>query len=76
MSTCVAVCDNPCCVFQAPAEVNPHLFTIATLTGHVIRAYSDQYTVSRERLNSQSAINIRNTEEAVLRPQYSPRLLY
>ena len=29
-------------------EVNPHLFTIATLTGHVIRAYGPDYTV-RER---------------------------
>ena len=25
-------------------EVNPHLFTIATLTGHVIRAYGPNYT--------------------------------
>lgn len=25
-------------------EVNPHLFTIATLTGHVIRAYGPDYT--------------------------------
>ena len=33
-------------LFQAAAEVNPSLFTIATLTGHVIRAFSDQYTVS------------------------------
>lgn len=26
-------------------EVNPQLFTIATLTGHVIRAYGPDYTV-------------------------------
>ena len=26
-------------------EKNPFLFTIATLTGHVIRAYGDNYTV-------------------------------
>lgn len=26
-------------------ETNPHLFTIATLTGHVIRAYGPNYTV-------------------------------
>lgn len=29
---------------KAPAEVNPQLFTIATLTGHVIRAYGDKYS--------------------------------
>lgn len=29
---------------KALHEVNPKIFTIATLTGHVIRAYSDQYT--------------------------------
>jgi leucyl aminopeptidase len=27
-------------------KVNPHLFTIATLTGHVIRAYGDQYSAT------------------------------
>jgi hypothetical protein len=27
-------------------EVNPILFTIATLTGHVIRAYGEDYTVN------------------------------
>ena len=32
--------------FQAASEANPSLFTIATLTGHVERAYSDKYTVS------------------------------
>lgn len=26
-------------------ETNPHLFTIATLTGHVIRAYGPNYSV-------------------------------
>ncbi len=30
---------------QALNETNPFLFTIATLTGHVIRAYGDKYTV-------------------------------
>lgn len=29
---------------KALHAVNPKIFTIATLTGHVIRAYSDQYT--------------------------------
>jgi leucyl aminopeptidase len=28
----------------AQNEVNPHLFTVATLTGHVIRAYGPDYT--------------------------------
>jgi hypothetical protein len=27
-------------------EVNPFLFTVATLTGHVIRAYGEDYTVN------------------------------
>ena len=31
---------------QAPSEVNPLLFTIATLTGHVIRAFGPDYSVS------------------------------
>jgi len=31
---------------QAVNEVNPLLFTIATLTGHVIRAYGPNYSVS------------------------------
>ena len=31
---------------KALSEVNPHLFTIATLTGHVIRAYGPDYTVN------------------------------
>ncbi len=32
---------------EALAAVNPHLFTIATLTGHVIRAYGPDYTVRK-----------------------------
>ena len=28
---------------KALKEANPHIFTVATLTGHVIRAYGDQY---------------------------------
>jgi leucyl aminopeptidase len=31
---------------QAREEVNPHLFTIATLTGHSIRAMGPHYSVS------------------------------
>ena len=31
---------------QAAKEVNPFIFTIATLTGHVIRAYGMEYGVS------------------------------
>lgn len=30
---------------NALKEVNPQLFTIATLTGHVIRAYGPDYSV-------------------------------
>ncbi|XP_033633240.1 putative aminopeptidase W07G4.4 [Asterias rubens] len=30
---------------QAPSETNPHLFTIATLTGHAIRAMGPAYTI-------------------------------
>lgn len=38
---------DPLCYIkeQALKEVNPHLFTMATLTGHVIRAYGCNYTV-------------------------------
>ena len=38
---------DPLCYIKELAlkEVNPHLFTIATLTGHVIRAYGPNYTV-------------------------------
>lgn len=31
---------------NALKEINPQLFTIATLTGHVIRAYGPDYSVS------------------------------
>lgn len=33
-------------VFQALGEVKPELFTIATLTGHAIRAMGPNYSVS------------------------------
>jgi leucyl aminopeptidase len=38
---------DPLCYIKELAlkEVNPHLFTMATLTGHVIRAYGTNYTV-------------------------------
>jgi len=40
--------DNLCEAKEmAVNSVNPHLFTIATLTGHVIRAYGEDYTVSK-----------------------------
>lgn len=32
-------------------ETNPQLFTIATLTGHVIRAYGPNYSVSNFKIN-------------------------
>jgi leucyl aminopeptidase len=31
---------------MALKEVNPHIFSIATLTGHVLRCYGTNYTVS------------------------------
>ena len=34
--------------FQAAEAVNPQLFTIATLTGHAIRAMGPNYSVSKE----------------------------
>ena len=42
---------DPLCYIKELAlkEVNPHLFTMATLTGHVIRAYGTNYTVVLER---------------------------
>jgi leucyl aminopeptidase len=41
------VMADPLCYIKELAlkEVNPHLFTMATLTGHVIRAYGTNYTV-------------------------------
>ena len=33
-------------------ETNPQLFTIATLTGHVIRAYGPNYSVGNFKINS------------------------
>ena len=33
-------------MFQAAEAVNPQLFTIATLTGHAIRAMGPNYSVS------------------------------
>jgi len=42
------VMADPLCYIKELAlkEVNPHLFTMATLTGHVIRAYGPNYTVT------------------------------
>jgi len=40
MYTCELLFD-----LQAANEVKPLLFTIATLTGHVIRAYGPNYSV-------------------------------
>ncbi|UJR21470.1 hypothetical protein I4U23_024555 [Adineta vaga] len=39
---------DPLCYIKelAAKEVNPHLFTMATLTGHVIRAYGTNYTAA------------------------------
>jgi len=39
---------DPLCYIKELAlkEVNPHLFTMATLTGHVIRAYGSNYTAA------------------------------
>ncbi|CAF1496203.1 unnamed protein product [Adineta steineri] len=40
------VMADPLCYLRELAvnEINPHLFTVATLTGHVIRAYGESYT--------------------------------
>jgi hypothetical protein len=45
---CYQVMTDPLCEAKEMAlnAVNPYLFTIATLTGHVIRAYGTAYTVS------------------------------
>lgn len=55
------VMADPLCYIKELAvnEVNPHLFTMATLTGHVIRAYGTNYTAAidngpaRDNLTSQ-----------------------
>jgi leucyl aminopeptidase len=41
------VMADPLCYIKELAlkELNPQLFTMATLTGHVIRAYGTNYTV-------------------------------
>ena len=41
--------DKPPCL-QALNAVNPQLFTIATLTGHAIKAYGPEYSVSELKL--------------------------
>jgi leucyl aminopeptidase len=43
------VMADPLCFMKelAVKEVNPQLFTIATLTGHAARAYGDNYTVEK-----------------------------
>jgi len=44
------VMADPLCYMKELAlkEVNPQLFTIATLTGHAARAYGDNYTVEKD----------------------------
>ena len=42
----MAICDSLCEIKDlALTEKNPHIFTIATLTGHVVRTYGENYTV-------------------------------
>lgn len=42
----LAIADPLCYMKElAISEVNPYLFTIATLTGHAARAYGPGYTV-------------------------------
>ncbi|CAF0982637.1 unnamed protein product, partial [Brachionus calyciflorus] len=41
----MAICDSLCEIKDlALTEKNPHIFTIATLTGHVVRSYGENYT--------------------------------
>jgi leucyl aminopeptidase len=41
----MAICDSLCEAKElALSQVNPQLFTIATLTGHVIRTYGENYS--------------------------------
>jgi len=44
---------DPLCYMKELAlkEVNPQLFTIATLTGHAARTYGEGYTVKKSFLN-------------------------
>ena len=42
----MAICDSLCEAKElAVKEKNPHIFTIATLTGHVIQSYGQNYIV-------------------------------
>ena len=42
----MAIVDSLCEAKEmALNEINPHLFTIATLTGHVVKTYGQNYTV-------------------------------
>jgi len=49
---------------QALNETNPHLFTIATLTGHVIRAYGPNYTAVMSNGPGRAAQDDRLLQEA------------
>ncbi|CAF1065602.1 unnamed protein product [Adineta ricciae] len=51
------VMADPLCYIKelAVKEVNPHLFTMATLTGHVIRAYGSNYTAALDNGPARSA---------------------
>ena len=41
---------------KALEAVNPHIMTVATLTGHVIRAFGPAYTVSTVFINEETPI--------------------
>lgn len=44
----MAICDSLCEIKDlALKEKNPQIFTIATLTGHVVRCYGENYTVEK-----------------------------
>ena len=48
----MAICDSLCEVKDlALNEKNPEIFTIATLTGHVVRTYGENYTVYHQVLS-------------------------
>ena len=42
---------DPLCYMKelAMKEINPQLFTIATLTGHAVRTYGDNYSVGKNK---------------------------
>jgi leucyl aminopeptidase len=60
------VMADPLCYIKELAlnEVNPQLFTMATLTGHVIRAYGENYTAAIDNGPAQASLTAQRLQAA------------